>query len=115
MQQNIYFTSIILFLILFPPPKNPAFPQVSHVHGVQLHTMLEMLLNLTNLACNVLKTIYNIYKMVQTAFHIKINLTGDAKTPNRIAVMSERRKRPKPRGSHQGILRQGRTEFSSIF
>ena len=61
-----------------------------------LHTMLEMLLNLTNLACNVLKTIYNIHKMVQTAFHIKINLTVDAKTPNRRDI-----KTPQPQGSDE--------------
>ena len=43
--------------------------------------MLEMLLNMTNLAFNVFKTIYNVHKIeiVQTSFHIKINLTGDTK------------------------------------
>ena len=46
--------------------------------------MLEMLLNLTNLACNVLKTITTSIKWFrwQTAFHIKINLTGEWRCKN---------------------------------
>ena len=51
-----------------------------------VHTMLEMLLHLTNSAANVFKTIYNIYQMVHTAFHIKIHLTGNAKMPNHLDV-----------------------------